>query len=292
MNALRICAGRRVSDLGMQTVHDLIENIAGGARAAHAFAVEGRSPEARSAFIGTLTAGLECTCEETGRRPCGKCPACLQVAAGTSMDVVRMSKSAGASKTGREVYRVTDASAFIERLSMGSYGRHLIGIIDDADTLSETIQNKLLKTLEEPAPDTILMLSVTNRDNLLDTVLSRVSCVRLADYGLDGEAAADDESRLTATLGPVAAMYADKSAAFHEVRSAIDKNVKSREDALALLDMMEDEFRSRMISSGSGGDSRLSEACAQAIEHINTARMDVRRDMNHSRALKRLFLEI
>lgn len=277
----------------MQTIHELIENIAGGARAAHAFAIEGRSAEARSSFIRTLTAGLECTSADHTLRPCGKCPACLQVAAGTSMDVVHMSKSTGASKTGREVYRVTDASAFIERLSMGSYGRYLIGIIDDADTLSETIQNKLLKTLEEPAPDTILMLSVANRDNLLDTVLSRVSCMRLADYGLDDDnAAAEEDNKLASAVNSLVSMYTDRTAAFHEVRSSVEKNIRSREDALILLEAMEDEFRRRMISLSSSGDTTRSETCAKAIEHINTARMDIRRDMNHSRALKRLFLEI
>ncbi len=277
----------------MQNIHELINNISCGARAAHAFAIEGRSGQARSAFIDTVAAGLECADEDPFRRPCGRCPSCLQVAAGTSLDIVRMSKSTGASRTGREVYRTSDAAAFIERLSMGSYGRYLIGIIDDADTLSEIIQNKLLKTLEEPAPDTILILAVTNRDNLLDTVLSRVSCVRMTDYGYaDDEQDANDEDAAPAAAESLVQLYADQAAAFHEVRSAVDKHVRTREDALAVLDAIEDEFRQRMISGSRGYQGGSPDACARAIELVNTARMDIRRDMNHSRALRRLYLEL
>lgn len=278
----------------MQTVNELIANISSGTRAAHAFAVEGRAGDARNSFINKLTAGLECTSDDPGSRPCGRCSACLQVAAGTSMDVVRMNKSTGSSRTGREVYRVPDASAFIERLSMGSYGRYLVGIIDDADAISETIQNKLLKTLEEPAPDTILILAVSNRDNLLDTVQSRVSFVRMADYGLgDNVTEQDDEDSKAATaIADTASMYSDGKAAFHEVRSALDKNIRTREDALALLDTVEDMFRDRMISCSRGESDGSPDVFARAIEHINTARMDIRRDMNHIRALKRLYLEL
>jgi hypothetical protein len=195
---------------------------------------------------------------------------------------------------------VEDAAAFIERLSMGSYGRYLISIIDEADILSETIQNKLLKTLEEPAPDTLILLGVSNRDNLLDTVQSRLSFIRTADYtgytasdaeadGADGE---DADARLHAAAGSIAEMYADRKHAFHEVRSALEKNIKSREDALYLLNVMEDEFRERMTAAARGERQGSPAACAHAIEEINTARMDIRREMQHTKALKRLYLDI
>ena len=284
----------------MQSINELVMNITDGARAAHAFACEGRAGEARRAFINDLAAGLLCTSPEAGARPCGRCPSCLQAAAGTSMDIVRMSTSTGSSKTGRETYRVEDASVFIERLSMGSYGRYLIGIIDEADILSETIQNKLLKTLEEPAPDTLILLGVSNRDNLLDTVQSRLSFVRTADYSgytasdAEAEGAEEDDAdaKLHAAAVSIAAMYADRKNAFHEVRSALEKNIKSREDALYLLNIMEDGFRDRMTAAARGERQGSPAACAHAIEEINTARMDIRREMQHTRALKRLYLSI
>ena len=272
----------------MHTLHELITTISGG-RAAHAFVIEGAPGHARDEFINTLAAGLDCTYDAPSGRPCGRCPSCIQVAAGTNMDIVRMSKSTGSSKTGRETYRTSDASAFIERLSMGSYGRYLIGIIDDADTLSETIQNKLLKTLEEPSPDTLIILAAANRDNLLSTVLSRTSIVRTIDY----TEMADDEyaegvSQTEAVAG-IAAMYADHTAPFCDIRAALDKSIKSREDALQLLNAAEDIMRDRMLEAGSRAEN--ASGYAAAIELINTARMDVRRDMSYGKALRRLYLE-
>jgi DNA polymerase III delta prime subunit len=284
----------------MQSINELVMNITDGARAAHAFACEGRAGEARRAFINDLAAGLLCTSPEAGARPCGRCPSCLQAAAGTSLDIVRMSRSTGASKTGKESYRVDDAAAFIERLSMGSYGRYLIGIIDEADTLSDIIQNKLLKTLEEPAPDTLILLGVSNRDNLLDTVQSRLSFVRTADYSgytaADAESEGSDEedtyAKLHAAAKDLAAMYADRKNAFHEVRSSLEKHIKRSEDALYLLNVIEDEFRERMTAAARGERQGSPAACAHAIEEINNARMDIRRDMQHTKALKRLYLSI
>ena len=52
-----------------------------------------------------------------------------------------------------------------------------MGIIDNAERLSEIVQNKLLKTLEEPYPGTVIILATDNKESLLPTVRSR--CVEL-----------------------------------------------------------------------------------------------------------------
>ncbi len=51
----------------------------------------------------------------------------------------------------------------------------------DADTLSEGVQNTLLKVLEEPPPHTVFILAANNRRSLLPTVLSRVYDVHCAN---------------------------------------------------------------------------------------------------------------
>ena len=273
----------------MQSINQLIMNITEGARAAHAFIIEGSAGGSRSVLISTLAAGLECTSPEVSARPCGKCPSCRQAAAGTSMDIVHMAKSPSSGKSGRETYKVENAAEFIERLSMGSYGRFLVGIIDDADSLSETIQNKLLKTLEEPSQNTLILLGVSNRDNMLSTVRSRCSDVRISDYLDENGPDADHESRNTQALDDLAEMVSGRQVPFCEFRTALDKAVRSREDALLFLDRFEKMLRDNMIAAGG---SEAAAEYAEAIECINVARMDIRREMNHSRALKRLYLEL
>lgn len=254
----------------------IIKSIAGGDSSAHAYIVEGKAGKGREDFIRDLSMGLECRCADVSSRPCGNCDACRQVAAGSSMDIVRMQMS------GKNGYKTEDANAFSSRLDMGAYGRYLIGIIDDADSLSETVQNKLLKTLEEPRPDVILLLGTSNPDHLLSTVRSRCSTIRLQ---ASQEAPDEDESGKTEALRTAAAMLCGEGA-FCEFREAVEKCVKTRGDALMLIDEAEEEFRTRMKS----GD--MPAAMADRLELCEKARVDIERDMDRNKALKRLRLEL
>ena len=252
---------------------DIIGNITGGSGAAHAYMIEGRSPSAREAFMKELAMGLECTSPDAGARPCGVCDACRQVAAGSSMDIVRMQMSG---KTG---YKTEDVNAFTDRLDMGAYGRFLIGMIDDADMMSETVQNKLLKTLEEPRPGVLIFLGTTNPDHLLATVRSRCSVIRM-----QGDDSGEEAGRAEAITA--AAAMLGGGGAFHEFREAVEKCVKTRRDALELLDAAEDGFRDKMKNGEQAG------LMADRIELCERARSDMEQGMDRARALKRLFLEM
>ena len=254
----------------------IIKSIAGGSSSAHAYIVEGKAGSGREDFIKKLSMGLECRCDDLSSRPCGRCDSCRQVAAGSSMDIVRMQMS------GKNGYKTEDANAFSSRLDMGAYGRYLIGIIDDADSLSETVQNKLLKTLEEPRPDVILLLGTSNPDHLLSTVRSRCSTIR-TETEQDIQDEAEDER--TGGLRSAAALLCGDGA-FCEFRESIEKNVKTRGDALLVIDYAEDGFRARMKT----GD--LPAAMADRLELCEKARADIERDMDRNKALKRLRLEL
>lgn len=256
-----------------RTVNGIIENICGGASSAHAYIVEGRAGEARDTFIKELAMGLECLAPDVSARPCGSCDACRQVAAGSSMDIVRMQMSG---KTG---YKTEDANTFAERLDMGAYGRFLVGVIDDADSLSETVQNKLLKTLEEPRDNVIILLGSSNPDHLLSTVRSRCSSVRVQEDWKEEESSKEEALKETARM-----LYGGR--AFHEFRDALEKSVKTRADAILLTELAEDISRERMIA---GDDPAL---MAARLELCEKARADMEQGMDRSRALKRLYLEL
>lgn len=260
----------------MRTISELIGSIAGGGSSAHAYLVEGDGAYERKSFIEKLAMGLECSCSDIAGRPCGRCPSCRQIKAGTGMDIVRMQMS------GKTSYQVKDADEFTERLSMGSYGRYLIGIIDDADCLTEAVQNKLLKTLEEPHDSVIMLLGTSNRDRLLSTVRSRCGVVRLQDYeeGALGESAGTDEIRRAAEL------MLGRTAAFCEFREQADSCIKTPADAFMLIDALEDGLRDNMINGNNAT------AFAGMIETCELARVDIERGMDKNKALRRLFLEL
>lgn len=238
----------------MRDIRELIENLRTGESAAHAYILEGRSREAREKFINELVSGLGCT----------------------GLDTVRMEMS------GKSSYKVDDASAFSERLTMGAYGDFLAGIIEDGDSLPEIVQNKLLKTIEEPHSSVVLLLGASNPDHLLSTVRSRCVTIRISDYGYAG---ADEEAAREEDIRKAAALITD-GAHFYEFREESGRCVKSKADALMLIDALEDILRDGMMS----GDDPA--AYAEKIELAETARADIERDMDKSKALKRLFLEI
>lgn len=236
---------------------------------AHAYIVEGQT---RKDFVNRFVKALNCEVEDISNRPCGACPSCRQIDVGTSMDVVYMEKS------GKTSYMVKDASALIERLGMGSYGRHVIGVIEDADLLSETLQNKLLKTLEEPEPGAIIILGTANADNLLSTVRSRCNLIRVSDY----EEGAESETLSSEGIEELAKFIISKHY-YYELRDAIDKKVKTQEDAMLLLSSIEDMYHSELVNNRNMADG---------IDLVEKARMDIYMGMSYSKALKRLCLEL
>ncbi len=84
-------------------------------------------------------------------------------------------------------------------LSMTSAsGGHKVAIIECADKMNIAASNALLKTLEEPTKNTVIILTVQNDDMLLPTILSRVHSLRLMP--VDNKILFDD---LKSTYGDV-----------------------------------------------------------------------------------------
>jgi DNA polymerase-3 subunit delta' len=118
-------------------------------------------------------------CERGGADACGECVPCRRVIAGTHPDLASM--------------ELPDARRELSidqvRLMQGALGRRPIAgtrrvvIVDDAETLSEAAQNAFLKTLEEPPPESFLILVSATGSALRPTVRSR--CQRVTFRPLD-----------------------------------------------------------------------------------------------------------
>ncbi len=75
--------------------------------------------------------------------------------------------------SGKKAYDLDDIREALRRLGQSSiYGRTVM-IIDDANVLSAAAQNALLKTLEEPHGNTVILFVVHELSAMLPTVLSR-----------------------------------------------------------------------------------------------------------------------
>lgn len=119
-------------------------------------------------------------------RPCGGCPSCVQFAAGTHPDFSRVSFEEregkagedGALKSAISVDQIRDLIGSLQLRSHSAGGRK-VALLSPAEGMSIAAANSLLKTLEEPPADTLLLLVSAAPGRLPATVRSRCQVLAL-----------------------------------------------------------------------------------------------------------------
>lgn len=136
----------------------------------HAYLLLGPRSVGKFTVARCLAAALAC---ERTPRPCGLCGSCVRAAAGTHPDIfIEAPPSPGA------VLPVEQITEMQRRLSFRVSGERFRSVIfEDATALTPVAQNKLLKTLEEPPPRTVIVLLALHPGQILQTVRSR--CLKL-----------------------------------------------------------------------------------------------------------------
>jgi DNA polymerase-3 subunit delta' len=112
-------------------------------------------------------------CNQMDNDFCGHCANCLRIQSGNHPDVRLVEPVAGKKEISIQQIRTIE-----KELSFRAFSGKKIAIIDPATLMNLPAQNALLKTLEEPPPDSLLILVASNAGGLLPTVRSR--CLRIA----------------------------------------------------------------------------------------------------------------
>ena len=144
---------------------------------AHAYLLVGPPHVGKMTLALNLAQGVNCL--KGPGEPCGECVQCTRIARGLHADlrVVGLGRGEEGGPT-RTVIRIDDVREVLRQVNLKPYeGACTVIIFDRADLLSEEAANALLKTLEEPPPQVLILLLTADEEGILPTVRSR--CRRL-----------------------------------------------------------------------------------------------------------------
>jgi DNA polymerase III subunit delta' len=146
----------------------------------HAYVLIGPEGVGKKAIAFSLAQAIHCS--EMDGDFCGRCSACVRVRNGNHPDVRMIEPLIGKKEISIQQVREVE-----KELSYRSFfGGRKIAIIDPATLMNAPAQNALLKTLEEPPPDSLLLLIAVSAGGLLPTLRSR--CMRLSFGPLPADA--------------------------------------------------------------------------------------------------------
>lgn len=165
---------------GHTKIQQFLQKSLANEKLAHAYLFSGPAHLGKSLVAEQFIASILChdyqkqTKSEAKNLPCGNCIFCQQFKKGIHPDVYQLAKEED--KKNISVEQVREMHKFLSLTSfLNSYK---VAIIANAQDLSESAQNALLKILEEPAPKTILILIASDHNFLLPTISSRCQLVK------------------------------------------------------------------------------------------------------------------
>ncbi len=151
---------------GQEHVTRTLANAIRRDRVVHAYLFTGPRGVGKTSVARILSKVINCQ-KDGATEPCLECSSCKEIGSGTSLAVREID---GASHN--SVDNVRDLIDSFKSLPPPGY-RFKVYIIDEVHMLSVSAFNALLKSLEEPPPNTVFILATTEVHKIPETVISR-----------------------------------------------------------------------------------------------------------------------
>ena len=157
------------SIIGQDHIVGTLKNAIQKDRLAHAYLFAGPRGVGKTSTARILAKALNCK-EGPTLLPCQKCPSCLEINQGRSLDVMEID---GASNRG-----IDEIRALRENVKFSpTQGKYKVYIIDEVHQITPDGFNALLKTLEEPPKFVKFIFATTHPQKVIPTIISR--CQRM-----------------------------------------------------------------------------------------------------------------
>ena len=259
--------------VGQHLITDTLKNAITQNRVAHGYIFSGGRGVGKTTTARILAKGVNCIKGPTVA-PCGVCPSCQEITAGNSVDVLEI--DAASNRGIDEIRQLRETVRYLP-----ARDRYKVFIIDEVHMLTTEAFNALLKTLEEPPPQSLFIMATTEPHKLPATIQSRCQhfSFRLLDYSeifaqLEKICTAE---KIQADEGALSALAQAGEGSLRDALSLLDQVIASCGDQLGedrvrqLLGVVPTKFLRELVEAIHAADSarvlaQASQLAAQGYE--------------------------
>jgi DNA polymerase-3 subunit delta' len=154
------------SIIGQEEVVTNLKNLIADERVGHAYIFAGPKGIGKRSIARIFASMLLCSAPKNNGC-CGTCMQCTMLKEGSNPDYTELDTEGKSIGVG-EIRRI-QADVIVRPM----YSKRKVYLIADSERMTVQAQNSLLKTLEEPPEYTVIILTTSNYDALLETIRSR-----------------------------------------------------------------------------------------------------------------------
>lgn len=173
--------------IGHQKIIEFLNKSSANGRLAHAYLFAGPAQVGKRTLALEFAKSLQCQSRRMANgkelMACGECKSCLEIDKNSHPDVfiVEPEKVEEKGKRREKDISIEQIRKIQHQVSMFPYyGPHKIVIIDSAEHIRREAANALLKTLEEPPENTIIILVASSARAVLSTIASRCLLIKFS----------------------------------------------------------------------------------------------------------------
>ncbi|MAT08134.1 MAG: hypothetical protein CL707_03405 [Chloroflexi bacterium] len=270
----------------------------------HAYLITGPESVGKNSVARYLASALNC--ENVSEIPCGQCAQCNRISRSVHADCETISVDLDGYLHGdgnkRTVITIEQIRRIIRECYLKPYeGKYRVYIIQQCDRMSEEASNALLKTLEEPPEQVVLILLSSVPEKILPTLVSRAQVISLKKvnwlelekgliqkFNLDKKIAEELSKTCDGKPGIAVKMLEDekyrkwRSDALDEAETLAESGpyqrflyggsfskryTKDREDSIAVLTLWQEWWRDVLISSYGINNSIINQSRIDKISY-------------------------